>query len=194
MPKLTKSQQKIFDYLLSRRDDGIPPTVREICNATGFSSTSTVQAHLNTLEKLGLISRRSGKMRSVSLCGTSDAEGMSVPFAVISDNGISGSSNGSVVIDSSVKHGRELFAFKVNDESMKNAGILRGDTVVFARQAYAENGEIALVSIGGLTVVRRFYHEEGYFRLEPENPDYEQEITDEVKVLGKIVTLVRQYE
>ncbi len=199
MPKLTNSQQKIYDYLLSRRDEGIPPTVREIRDATGFRSTSTIQAHLNTLENLGLISRRAGLMRAIVINDFDrQSEGLCVPLigTVTAGEPIYAYEEdlGYVVIDKSIKHGRELFALRVRGDSMINAGILSGDVVVFSRQAYAENGEIVVALIDEEATVKRFYREDGYFRLQPENPAYEPIITDNVRILGKVVTLVRNFE
>lgn len=192
MAKLTKSQQKIYDYLLSRRNEGIPPTVREIRDATGFKSTSTIHAHLNTLEKLGLISKRAGLTRAIMLSnGETTASGMAVPLIPE----VTGDENTEfVVVDSNIKHGRELSALRVTDDSMINAGILNGDTVVFAKQAFAENGDIIVVRIDDVALVRRFYREDGYFRLEPENPNIDTVITEYVRVIGKVITLVRNYE
>ena len=195
MPKLTKSQQKIYDYLLSRRDEGIPPTVREIRDATGFKSTSTIQAHLNTLERLGLISKQPGHMRSVSLGERSHRDGICVPMAASFENGEPVYTyDENVVADSALKHGRELFAFRITDDSMKNAGILTGDIVIAARGTYAENGEITVCFSGGRAEIRRFYRDDGYFRLVPENPDYEPIITETVRILGKVISIVRNYE
>ncbi len=199
MPKLTKSQQKVYDYLVGRTDDGAAPSVREICDATGFKSTSTVHAHLNTLEKLGLISRKSGctrairvlnqdkppKTAAVPIIGTVTA---GLPIYAYEDY------LGYVAVDESLKRGRELFALKVKGDSMINAGILNGDTAVFVRQSAAENGDIVAALLGDEATVKRFYKEENGIRLQPENSLYEPIISDDVQILGKIVTLVRNYE
>ena len=195
MAKLTKSQQKIYDYLLSVRDEGFSPTIREIRDATGFKSTSTIHAHL-TLEKLGLISKNAGSARVIVINeNDSKVSGMAVPYISkdINSDTVKFDSK-AVVVDSSIKHGRELSALRVDDDCMINAGILSGDTVVFAKQAFVENGEIAVVIVDGEAVVRRFYREDGYFRLQPENPNFGTVITEYVKVLGKVITLLRNYE
>ncbi|MEE3450464.1 MAG: transcriptional repressor LexA [Acutalibacteraceae bacterium] len=199
MPKLTKSQQKVYDYLIGRIDDGVPPSVREICEATGFKSTSTVHAHLNSLEKLGLINRQSGctrairvmrednppKAAAVPIIGTVTA---GVPIYAYQDY------LGYITVDESIKRGRELFALKVKGDSMINAGILNGDAVVFVSQSVAENGDIVVALIGDEATVKRFYKEKDSVRLQPENPLYEPIISDNVQILGKVVTLVRNYE
>ena len=199
MKKLTKSQQKVYDYLVSVKDDGIPPTVREICEATGFKSTSTVHSHLNTLEKLGYISRRSDSARGIfvnNLDGTPGSVAVPIIGTVTAGKPIFAFEEnlGYVTVDENVKRGRELFALRVKGDSMINAGIFEGDTVVFVRQSVAENGEIVVALLEDEATVKRFYKEDGYIRLQPENPIYEPIISKEIKILGKVVTLVRNYE
>ncbi len=199
MKKLTKSQQKVYDYLVSVKDDGIPPTVREICEATGFKSTSTVHSHLNTLEKLGYISRRSDSARGIfvnNLDGTPGSAAVPIIGTVTAGKPIFAfeESLGYVTVDESVKRGRDVFALRVKGDSMINAGIFEGDTVVFVRQSVAENGEIVVALLEDEATVKRFYKEDGYIRLQPENSSYEPIISKEVKILGKVVTLVRNYE
>lgn len=199
MKKLTKSQQKIYDYLVSRKDDGIPPTVREICEATGFKSTSTVHSHLSSLEKLGYITRRSESARGISvnnLDGTPGSVAVPIIGTVTAGKPIFAFEQnlGFVTVDESIKRGRELFALRVRGDSMINAGILEDDIVVFVRQSVAENGEIVVALIEDEATVKRFFREDGYFRLQPENPEYQPILCNEVKILGKVVTLVRNYE
>ncbi|MBQ1546588.1 MAG: transcriptional repressor LexA [Clostridia bacterium] len=199
MRKLTKSQQKVFDYLVEHKDDGIAPTVREICDATGFKSTSTVHNHLNSLERFGYITRRPDCARAifinnvdgtpasvaVPIIGTVTA---GIPIFAFEEN------LGYVTVDESVKRGRDIYALRVKGDSMINAGIYDGDAVVFVRQSTAENGEIVVALIDDEATVKRFFKEKGFVRLQPENPLYEPIISDEVKILGKVVTLVRNYE
>lgn len=199
MDKLTKSQQKVYDYLVKKKDDGFAPTVREICEATGFKSTSTVHAHLNTLERLGYISRKSDCARAIVINkpdGTPESIAVPIIGTVTAGMPIFAFEEnlGYVTVDESVKRGREIFALRVKGDSMINAGIFDGDAVVFVRQSVAENGEIVVALIEDEATVKRFYKENGYFRLQPENPDYEPILTEEVKILGKVVTLVRNYE
>lgn len=199
MKKLTASQRKVYDYLVSRKDEGIPPTVREICEATGFKSTSTVHSHLNTLEKLGYITRRSESARGIfvnNLDGTPGSVAVPIIGTVTAGKPIFAfeESLGYVTVDESVKRGRDIFALHVRGDSMINAGILDGDTAVFVRQSAAENGEIVVALIEDEATVKRFFKEDGYIRLQPENPAYEPILANEVKILGKVVALVRNYE
>lgn len=199
MEKLTKSQQKVYDFLLEKSSEGIPPTVREICQATGFKSTSTVHAHLNTLEKLGYITKKAGLTRAVQLkLDEPISKGVAVPVIGTVTAGVPifayEEDLGYVTVDERLKRGRELFALRVKGDSMINAGIYDGDAVVSVKQPVAQNGEIVVALVGDEATVKRFYKEDGYYRLQPENPDYEPIITDEVQILGKVVTLVRNYE
>lgn len=199
MEKLTKSQQKVYDFLLEKSSEGIPPTVREICQATGFKSTSTVHAHLNTLEKLGYITKKAGLTRAVQLkLDEPISKGVAVPVIGTVTAGVPifayEEDLGYVTVDERLKRGRELFALRVKGDSMINAGIYDGDAVVSVKQPVAQNGEIVVALVGDEATVKRFYKEDGYYRLQPENPDYEPIITDEVQILGKVVTLVRIYE
>ncbi len=199
MKKLTKSQQKVFDFLVEHKDDGIAPTVREICDATGFKSTSTVHNHLNSLERYGYISRRPDCARAIFINNVDGTPGsVAVPIIGTVTAGLPilafEENLGYVTVDESVKRGREIFALRVKGDSMINAGIYDGDAVVFVRQSTAENGEIVVALLDDEATVKRFFKEENYIRLQPENPQYEPIISQDVKILGKVVTLVRNYE
>lgn len=199
MKKLTKSQQKIYDYLLERKG-GIPPTVREICQATGFKSTSSVHAHLSSLERLGYITKQAGLTRTVVIKNNDETppSGISVPIigTVTAGQPIYAFEEtlGYVTVDESVARGRQLFALRISGESMINAGILDGDTVVFVKQPVAENGEIVVALIDDEATVKRFFKEDGCYRLQPENPNFEPIIVDDVEILGKVVALIRNYD
>lgn len=201
MRQLTKSQKKVYDYLVEHKDEGIAPTVREICDATGFKSTSTVHNHLNTLERLGYITRRPDCARAIFINNIDGTPGsVAVPIIGTVTAGMPilafEENLGYVTVDESVKRGREVFALRVKGDSMINAGIYDGDAVVFVRQSTAENGEIvvALLEEDNEATVKRFFKEDKFIRLQPENPNYEPIISDKVKILGKVVTLVRNYE
>ena len=138
MRKLTKSQQKVFDYLLEHKSDGIAPTVREICDATGFKSTSTVHNHLNSLERFGYITRRPDCARAIFINNVDGTPGsIAVPIIGTVTAGMPilafEENLGYVTVDESVKRGRDVFALKVKGDSMINAGIFDGDAVVFVR-------------------------------------------------------------
>ena len=195
MKKLTKSQAKVFDFLKESIADGITPSVREICLATGLSSTSTVHSHLKSLEELGYITRTTGLNRSIRIVGEEKASQVpvigkvtaGVPILAFEDI------SGYVPFPESKRKGRELFALNVVGESMKDIGILDGDVVICEKKAVAENGEIVVAMIDGEATVKSFYKEDNYIRLQPHNPDFEPIITDDVTILGKVIALSRDY-
>jgi len=194
MALLTQSQQKIFDYICTSVQEGVSPTVREICAATGLKSTATVHAHLKTLEEKGFIKRNQGTNRSIRLSNDNTAvvpvlgkvtAGM--PILAVEDI------QGYVPVSDSIRRGRELFALRVVGESMINAGILDNDIVVVHKTPVAENGQIVVAMVEDEATVKRFYKEEGHFRLQPENDAYEPIIVDECSVLGQVISVVRYY-
>lgn len=196
MKKLTKSQAKVFDFLKESIADGITPSVREICEATGLSSTSTVHSHLKSLEELGYITRTTGLNRSIRIVGEEKAAQVpilgkvtaGIPILAFEDV------SGYVPFPENKRKGRELFALNVVGESMRDIGILDGDVVICERTPVAENGEIVVAMIDDEATVKSFYKEDNYIRLQPHNPDFEPIITDNVTILGKVIALSRDYD
>ncbi len=195
MKPLSKSQQKILDYLKKCSENGRVPSVREICDYTGLSSTSTVHHHLKALEEKGLIVREHGVNRCIQITGEEKSVNVPVVGKVAAGEPITAIQNIEfyVPISEQLKRGRELFALRIQGESMVNAGILDGDIVVVHRTPVAENGEIVVAMVEDSATVKRFYKENGHFRLQPENDSYEPIIVDEVVLLGKVVSLIRNY-
>lgn len=193
MGHLTKSQQKVYDFLRKEAQTGVPPTVREICAATGLRSTSTVHAHLKTLEKLGYISREVGLNRSIRLEGCDPSVQVPVLGRVTAGVPILAVEDIECYLPFPEKPGKELFALHVSGLSMKNAGILDGDYVVAERTPTAEDGDIVVAMIEDEATVKRFFREKDYIRLQPENPDFEPICSDEVFLLGKVISVVRYY-
>ncbi len=196
MKPLTKSQQKVFDYIRSCAQEFRIPSVREICAATGLSSTSTVHLHLKTLEERGLIEREKGLNRSIRISGDEQSTPIplmgrvtaGLPILAVEDIECY------VPVAESVRRGRELFALRVVGESMINAGILDGDIIIVHRTPTADNGDIVVALIEDEATVKRFYKEDGHFRLQPENDAFEPIIVDEVILLGKVVALHRNFD
>ena len=195
MKKLTESQQKIYDYLKKASSRGVPPTVREICEATGFSSTSTVHSHLKTLEKYGYITRDDGKNRSLTLAGVVPTTPVPVVGTVTAGLPILAVEDIESYIPYPSKGDEELFALRVKGYSMKNAGILDSDIVVCKKTETAEDGEIVVALIEDEATVKRFFHddEKGCIRLQPENPDFEPIYAQDVAILGRVISLQRYY-
>ena len=194
MASLTKSQQLVYDYLCSTMAErAVPPSVREICAATGLRSTSTVHSHLKSLEALGYIPRDAGLNRSIHIVGASAAKQVPILGKVTAGLPILAVEDIEGYIPYPDKSGKELFALHVDGLSMINAGILDGDYVIAEKTPVAENGEIVVGMIGDEATVKRFYKEKGTFRLQPENPDFEPIISDEITILGKVIAVIRYY-
>lgn len=194
MASLTKSQQLVYDYLCSTMAErAVPPSVREICAATGLRSTSTVHSHLKSLEALGYITRDAGLNRSIHIVGASAAKQVPILGKVTAGLPILAVEDIEGYIPYPDKSGKELFALHVDGLSMINAGILDGDYVIAEKTPVAENGEIVVGMIGDEATVKRFYKEKGTFRLQPENPDFEPIISDKITILGKVIAVIRYY-
>ncbi len=196
MKKITDKQREIYDYLLERTHDGVPPSVREICSAVGLSSTSSVQANLDALEAAGYISRDPMLKRSIRIMGQADnithvpllgtvAAGM--PILAVEDV------ESYIPYAGYVSRDKPLFALRVKGESMINSGILDGDIVFVEKTPIASNGEIVVALLEDEATVKRYFKEKGHIRLQPENDDFEPIICSEVIILGKVVAVLRYY-
>jgi len=195
MKPLSKSQQKILDFLKECSSEGKVPSVREICTEVGLSSTSTVHHHLNALEEKGFITREHGLNRCIHIAGEEKSVGVPVLGRVAAGYPILAVEEieSYVPVPESFKRGRELFALRVQGESMIDAGIFDGDIVIVNRTPVAENGEIVVALVDDEATVKTFYKENGHFRLQPENDAFEPIIVDEVAILGKVVSLIRYF-
>lgn len=196
MKPLSKNQQKIMEYLKRCSVDGRVPSVREICEEVGLSSTSTVHHHLKALEEKGMIVREHGVNRCIQITGEEKSVNVAVMGNVAAGNPIVAIEDIEcyVPVPEKMGRGRELFALRIQGESMIKAGILDGDIVIVDRTPVAENGEIVVALVGDSATVKRFYKEDGHYRLQPENDAFEPIIVDEVILLGKVISLVRNYE
>ncbi len=193
---MTKSQKKVYDYLKSRVQEGLPPTVREICQATGLKSTSSVHAHLKTLEREGYISREAGLNRAIHIVGEQKTTQVPVVGRVAAGQPILAVEQVEGYVPfSAPSDGYEYFALNVRGESMRMIGIMNGDIVIARQTSTARDGDIVVAMIEDEATVKTFYREKDSIRLQPENPDYQpiyaQE--DEVSILGKVVAVMRYY-
>ena len=193
--KLTNTQQKVLDFLRSRIQDNIPPTVREICAATGIKSTSSVHNHLCALEEAGYITRASGLNRSIRL--SDETPVMQVPLIGRVTAGTPVYAFEDVVAHIPFPSDRygdsQLFALRVSGESMKNAGILDGDIIVAEKTPSVYDGEIVVALIDDSATVKRLYRENGRVRLQPENENFDPIYSDHATVLGRVVSCIRYY-
>ena len=196
MKQLSNSQQKILQFLKERSRDGLPPSVREICAATGLRSTSTVHAHLKMLEENGYISRKAGLNRAIHVTGEDRRPMASVPIVgkVTAGLPILAFEDVEGTIPFPEKPGKELFALHVSGLSMKDAGILDGDYVIAERTPTAEDGDIVVALIEDEATVKRFFREPDHIRLQPENPDFAPFFVTDVSILGKVIASIRYYD
>ena len=194
--ELKPSQQKVFDYLLAREGEGLPPTVREICAATGIKSTSTVFAILGALERAGLIEREGGSSRAVRIAGHSRSVSVPLVGAVAAGQPILAQENVETYLSlpADIARGREIFALRVKGMSMKNAGILDGDVVYAESTAAAEAGDIIVALIDDEATVKRLAFEaDGRPVLLPENEEFEPIRPEQMAILGKLIASFRRY-
>jgi len=194
--KINETQQKIYEYLVERSGSGYPPSVREIGAAVGLRSTSSVQASLDALEQAGYISRDPLLKRSIRVNGR-DENVTHVPLLGTVTAGAPilavEQIEGYVPYAGRAAGGKTLFALNVRGESMLNAGILDGDIVIAEQTPSARNGDIVVALLEDEATVKRFYKENGRFRLQPENDAFEPIFCDEVIILGKVIGLTRYY-
>ena len=197
------NQQRILDYIKTEiQNKGYPPSVREIANAVGLKSTSTVHGHLRRLEKKGLLHRDAMKPRAMEITGDPNFErgaSTAVPLVgnITAGQPILAEENLEeyVPLPELMLGDGEHFILKVHGDSMIDAGILDGDYIVVRSQPEAHNGEIVAAMVDGdSATVKRFYKENGHFRLQPENPTMEPIYADEVQILGKVVSLYRRVQ
>jgi repressor LexA len=197
---LTKRQREIFDYIRRYlRKYGYPPTVREIGNALGLHSPSTVHAHLAKLEQIGMLRRDPTKPRAIELMVGKARRALKGPGIPVVGNVAAGEP---ILAEENIEDYYELpsviggegddYILKVRGDSMKDAGILEGDFVVVRPTDEAANGEIVVALLGDEATVKRFYRERNAIRLEPENEAHEPIRTQEAELLGKVIGVFRQ--
>ena len=209
MASLSPKDYEILDFILDQQSKrGFPPTVREICDAVGLSSTATIHAHLKKLEKHGRLVRESSKNRSIRVVNYKSAnelknfeykndEYLTVPVygKVTAGQPITAIEDISETfpLPMSFAHNKDLFMLRVQGESMINAAILDGDFIIVEKTPTARNGEIvvALIDRENATV-KTFYKEDGHIRLQPENDTMDPIIVNEVEILGKVVGIFRK--
>lgn len=196
MKQLSEKQRRCLDFIKECIEErGVAPTVREIEKEMGYMSPSSAQYVLNKLEEYGYIERDSMMKRTVRLKHY-DTKAYHIPLVgtVTAGKPILAVESIEDYIPVPVKNkGKNMFALKVKGDSMVNAAILDGDIVVVEQTPVAQNGEIVVALIEDEATVKRFYKENGHFRLQPENDAYEPIIVDEVAILGKVNMVVRTY-
>src|SRR5438876_11033580 len=207
---LTARQQEIWNFLVQYVDaHGYPPTVREIGEAVGLASPSTVHAHLANLERAGLLRRDPTKPRALELTGRRNEAPARGPEFEARRLPLLGqiAAGGPLLAEQNVEdyvgvpeplsRGGEEFLLRVRGDSMQDAGILEGDYVVVRRQQDARDGDIVVALVGDAewadeATVKRFFRENGRVRLQPENAAYEPIYGEHVQILGKVIGVFRR--
>ena len=193
--KITAKQQEILEYIKETiLKKGYPPAVREICEAVHLKSTSSVHSHLETLEEKGYIRRDPTKPRTIEIIddcfNLTRREVVNVPLVGTVAAGVP------LLAEENIENyypipNAETFMLNVKGNSMINAGIFDGDQLIVERCSTAYDGEIVVALVEDSATVKRFYKEDGYYRLQPENDEMDPIIVDHLEILGKVIGLFR---
>ncbi len=201
---ISPKQQEILDFIKQEiLNRGFPPSVRDICEAVHLKSTSSVHAHLGTLEKNGFIHRDPTKPRAIEILdddfNLSRREVVNVPILgrVAAGEPLLAVENieDYFPIPTEYLPNADLYMLQVKGESMINAGILNGDHVLVQKQSTASDGDMVVAMIDDSATVKTYYKEDGYYRLQPEN-DYMEPILvyGELQILGKVIGVFRFFK
>jgi len=200
--KITQKQLEILEYIKQEiLDRGYPPAVREICEAVDLKSTSSVHAHLSTLEKNGYIRRDPTKPRAIEICDDNfqmvRTEMVSLPVigTVAAGQPILAEENieSYFPVPAEILPQGESFILKVKGDSMINAGIFSGDQIFVQSCNTARNGDTVVALVDDSATVKTFYKENGHIRLQPENDSMDPIIVEDCQILGKVYGVFRLF-
>lgn len=205
MSKISSRQLAILEFIRTEvRSKGYPPSVREIGEAVGLASSSTVHGHLDRLEKKGLIRRDPTKPRAIELLGQDESENVHQFVHTVARVPVVGKVTAGIPITATENiedyfplpthfvGDNKVFMLSVSGESMIEAGIMNGDYVIVRQQQTADNGDIVVAMTDeDEATVKTFYKERDHIRLQPENPEYEPLRLNRVTILGKVIGLFR---
>lgn len=201
--KISDKQREILEYIKAEiLNKGYPPAVREICEAVKLKSTSSVHAHLETLEKNGYIRRDPTKPRAIEIVDENfkltRREMVNVPIVgkVAAGEPILAVENieNYFPIPAEFMPNEQTFILQVQGESMVNAGILDGDYILVEQQTTANDGDMVVALVDDSATVKTFYKENGYYRLQPENDFMEPIIVSDVMIMGKVIGTFRFFK
>lgn len=192
-PSLKEKQLKVYNYLVKKISEGLPPTVREICLATGIKSTSTVHEILNVLEENGYIYRDARYSRAIRIEGATESAQVPVIGRVTAGQPILAVEEIEDYIPYPTRDAEGLFALRVQGLSMKNIGIMDGDIVVADKDAYIREGDIVIGMDGDEATVKRYIKENGRVVFMPENEDFDPIYPENPSILGKVIGSYRKY-
>ena len=207
---LNTNEQKILDFIKKQiKENGYPPSVREICSAVGLKSTSSVHLYLNRLAEKGAISKTGLKTRALKVVDEettpdtkiADSNVLSIPLVgnvaagapILAEQNIEEYFSIPSSFLSKAALSSNTYMLKVKGESMINVGIYDGDYIIISKQNTAINGEIVVALIENEATVKTFYKEKDHIRLQPENDTMAPIIVKDVQILGKVVGLFRKY-
>ena len=201
--KISDKQREILEYIKAEiLNKGYPPAVREICEAVKLKSTSSVHAHLETLEKNGYIRRDPTKPRAIEIVEENYNQtrreivkvprvGIGAPAApILAVENI----ENYFPIPAEFMPNEQTFILQVQGESMVNAGILDGDYILVEQQTTANDGDMVVALVDDTATVKTFYKENGYYRLQPENDFMEPIIVSDVMIMGKVIGTFRFFK
>lgn len=198
--KLSTKQQEILDFLKSEiKSKGYPPSVRETCAAVDLSSTSTVHAHLKTLERKGVIRRDPTKPRAIEILQSEEedksGELMHVPIIGRVTAGVPilavENIEGYFPIPITYANNKEIYMLNVQGDSMIKANILDGDLILVQEQPTANDGDIVVALLDDSVTVKRFFMDNEFVRLQPENDTMSPIFVRDIEILGKVIGLFR---
>lgn len=198
--RISAKQTEILEFIKNEiLNKGYPPAVREICEAVNLKSTSSVHSHLETLEKNGYIRRDPTKPRAIEIVDDSfnlvRREVVNVPIIgeVAAGSPLLAVENitNYFPIPQEYLPNEDTFMLKVKGDSMINMGIYDGDQIIVKRQSNANNNDVVVALVDDSATVKRFFKEDGHYRLQPENDFMDPIIVDHVDILGKVIGLIR---
>lgn len=198
---LSSKQKEVYEFVKKHTEEkGYPPAVREICDAVGLSSTSTVHGHLKRLEKKGLIKRDPTKPRALEIIEFAHRKREMIDIPIIGKVtagapilAVENVEDTFSIPLNYIKNNNDLFILNVKGESMIDAGIFDGDMAIIEKTEAVANGEIVVALIENEATIKRFFKEKNHIRLQPENKTMAPIIVEDCKVLGKLVGLYRTY-
>lgn len=203
MAELSAKQKQILEYMKTEvKEKGYPPSVREICEAVGLKSTSTVHGHLARLEKKGLIRRDPTKPRAIEILDpdmveVGRREFVNVPIVgqITAGTPVLAVENieDTFPIPVDYVHNDTVFMLRVRGESMIEVGIYDKDLILVRQQNDAKNGDIVVALIEDYATVKTFYRESDFIRLQPENSSMAPIVVRDVTILGKVIGLYRKF-
>lgn len=213
MENLSRKQREVFEYIKNFIDkNGYPPAVRDICAGVNLSSPSTVHGHISNLVERGYLKKDSLKKRAISISeeykeetpapakteNSSQVEYLEVPVIgqVAAGQPVLAVENieRTFPLPMEFARNRDVFMLRVKGDSMIKIGILDGDYVIVRREETASDGDIVVALVDDSATVKRFYKEDGYFRLQPENDAMDPILVTELKILGKVAGLFRMMQ